>query len=339
MAVVQIHEIPIDFRNLGQSLKKLQNFKKKEAFIYYFQHEEELTSEYYNVIENIQENYNPEISLLFLNGKAQLFKKPVETIIEKLVSNYFIEYLKEDLTEFQESLQKLESEPLQDKNQAKIHNQGFKGGLLNGDEKVGIERLIECMHCCMWSNMNKKTHQQNAVPQSLLNDLEKQAQEKRDFLTQEQQKLLQKPQSDQQEESKELQSPPKDSTQAQTKVIDLTNDDLSTQLQSQLLIEEDHYIKNVPLMSLNPDEKIDFTDDYEMTKEELEAESMMMLMQQFKNMKETTGGLNDEERRKQAEDMILKLAKYMQLEDDEEEDVFDGEEDEDDMEGYQKMNE
>eukprot|EP00347_Sterkiella_histriomuscorum_P011757 403371216 len=205
------------------------------------------------------------------------------------------------------------------------------------------------MHCCMWSNMNKKTHQQNAVPQSLLNDLERQAQEKRDFLTTEQYKLLSKAELDQQEESKELQSPPKDSSQhdqaqpsyqlTQTKVIDLSNDELSVQFQSQLLIEEDHYIKNVPVMSLNPDEKIDFTDDYEMTKEELEAESMMMLMQQFKNMKETTGGLNDEERRKQAEDMILKLAKYMQLEDDEEEDVFDGDEDEDDMEGYQKMNE
>ena len=56
-----------------------------------------------------------------------------------------------------------------------------KGGLLNGDEKVGLERLIECMHCCMWSNMKKKKLEMNAVPQSLIKDLEKTAQEKKEF--------------------------------------------------------------------------------------------------------------------------------------------------------------
>jgi hypothetical protein len=41
---------------------------------------------------------------------------------------------------------------------------GGRGGLLGGDEKVGIERLIEAMHCCMWSNMKKKKVDHNAVP-------------------------------------------------------------------------------------------------------------------------------------------------------------------------------
>lgn len=53
--------------------------------------------EYYNVIEQIQENHSPEISLLFYNGKPQVFKKMTEAIIDKVVQNYFIEYLKEDL--------------------------------------------------------------------------------------------------------------------------------------------------------------------------------------------------------------------------------------------------
>lgn len=48
-----------------------------------------------------------------------------------------------------------------------------RGGLLGGDEKVGFERLIECMHCCMWSNMKKKKLDQNALPQSLIKDLER----------------------------------------------------------------------------------------------------------------------------------------------------------------------
>jgi hypothetical protein len=30
------------------------------------------------------------------------------------------------------------------------------GSLLGGDEKVGVERLIESLECCMWSSMLKK---------------------------------------------------------------------------------------------------------------------------------------------------------------------------------------
>lgn len=67
-----------------------------------------------------------------------------EALIDKTVQNYFIEYLKEDLSEYK----------IQDKSESEKNKP--KGGLLNGDEKVGLERLIECMHCCMWSNMKKK---------------------------------------------------------------------------------------------------------------------------------------------------------------------------------------
>ena len=46
--------------------------------------------------------------------------------------------------------------------------------------------------------------------------------------------------------------------------------------------------------------------------------------------------MNDEERRKQAEEMILKLSKYMDLDYGEEDEY--GAEEGDDMEGYQQMN-
>lgn len=37
------------------------------------------------------------------------------------------------------------------------------GSLLHGDEKVGVERLIECLQCCMWSSMIKKTPKNNGL--------------------------------------------------------------------------------------------------------------------------------------------------------------------------------
>lgn len=51
---------------------------------------------------------------------------------------------------------------------------------------------------------------------------------------------------------------------------------------------------------------------------------MLLLMEEIKQLKDRSTTLSDEERRKQAEDMILRLSKYMQLEDDEEEDNFEG---------------
>ena len=56
---------------------------------------------------------------------------------------------------------------------------------------------------------------------------------------------------------------------------------------------------------------------------------MLMLMEEIKNLRENNKTLTDEERRKNAEAMILKISKYMSLDDDEY-----AEEDENDFEGY-----
>jgi hypothetical protein len=46
-------------------------------------------------------------------------------------------------------------------------------------------------------------------------------------------------------------------------------------------------------------------------KVEEEAESMLRLMQEIQHMREAGQALTDEERRKKAEDMIIKLSQYM----------------------------
>ncbi|CDW86347.1 UNKNOWN [Stylonychia lemnae] len=319
-ALVQIQEIVIDFKDLSYSMQKLDYIEKKEAFIYYFQAEEELNLDYYNIIHNIQENHQPEIGLLFFNGKPKVFKKATEALIDKLVQNFFIEYLKEDLEEY-----KL---PIQGGDHSDKEKQKPKGGLLNGDEKVGLERLIECMHCCMWSNMKKRTINQNQVPQSLINDLQRQEQEKQEFFLKEQQKIKEKQQDDQVDLNQDDKAEAGEGQgQKQPQVINFENDENEKNIIQQLLIEEDHYIKNAPI---NPQQN-PFFENYDLSKEEEEAESMIMLMQQIKGLREHNQVLDDEERRKQAEDMIMKISKYMQLEDDENEDEYYGEEEQEEV--------
>ena len=52
---------------------------------------------------------------------------------------------------------------------------------------------------------------------------------------------------------------------------------------------------------------------------------MLQLMQEIKQMRESGQALSDEERRKKAEEMIIKLSQYMQLDDGE----FENEDEED----------
>ena len=121
---------------------------KKEAFIYYFTEEVELDETFENHISTLQDTYSPEISLLFYNGgNLRQFKKEAEQIIDNVIQNYFIEYLKEDLSKFDAKGDRMAS--------------GRAGSLLGGDEKIGVERLIESLECCMWSSVLKK----KAVPQ------------------------------------------------------------------------------------------------------------------------------------------------------------------------------
>jgi len=51
--------------------------------------------------------------------------------------------------------------------------------------------------------------------------------------------------------------------------------------------------------------------DLDEAQAEEEAESMLRLIQEMKQMREQTQALNDEDRRKKAEEMIIKLSQYM----------------------------
>ena len=52
---------------------------------------------------------------------------------------------------------------------------------------------------------------------------------------------------------------------------------------------------------------LQFGEEDEVGGEEMEGESMLRLMQEIKNLREVNKCLTDEERRKNAEEMILKL--------------------------------
>jgi hypothetical protein len=41
--------------------------------------------DYFHIIQHVQETFNPEIGLLFYNGEPKIFKKGVETIIDRVV--------------------------------------------------------------------------------------------------------------------------------------------------------------------------------------------------------------------------------------------------------------
>ena len=85
---------------------------------------------------------------MFYNGaKKGQFKKEAEQVIDNVIQNYFIEYLREDLSKID--------------TKGAARGAGRAGSLLGGDEKVGVERLIESLECCMWSSMLKK----KVVPQ------------------------------------------------------------------------------------------------------------------------------------------------------------------------------
>jgi hypothetical protein len=54
---------------------------------------------------------------------------------------------------------------------------------------------------------------------------------------------------------------------------------------------------------------------------EHQTDSLMKLMQDIKNLREVNKTLSDEERRKNAEEMVMKLSQFMNIdEDDEDED-------------------
>ena len=91
------------------------------------------------LIEAIQTELQPEIALLFYNGPENGFEKTTESLIDNVVQSSYVEYLQHDLTKFESS-----------------GKQTHSGGLLGGDEKIGMHRLVEALQCCMWSNMTKK---------------------------------------------------------------------------------------------------------------------------------------------------------------------------------------
>lgn len=65
---------------------------------------------YFSLVQSIQENYEPETSVLFYNGQKKTFESGKEQIIDKIVQDYFIEYLSEDLAAYDVKEQEVEDE-------------------------------------------------------------------------------------------------------------------------------------------------------------------------------------------------------------------------------------
>jgi hypothetical protein len=67
---------------------------------------------------------------MFYNGSQKTpFKKDVEQLIDNVIQNFFIEYLKEDLSQYKPSPKSSRG----------------AGSLLGGDEKYGMERFVESL--------------------------------------------------------------------------------------------------------------------------------------------------------------------------------------------------
>lgn len=80
-----------------------------------------------------------EASVLFYDGESKSFSRQTDNAIESLTSEYFIEYISDNLEV----------------------DKGEKFGaaqqsLLDQDnESYGLRRLYEALQCCMWSNMQQ----------------------------------------------------------------------------------------------------------------------------------------------------------------------------------------
>ena len=70
---------------------------KVEAFIYYFKSPSVLTS-ISDLVSQIQENFQPEMSALFYDGPSVSFDRKSDNVIEKITSEYFVEYITQDLS-------------------------------------------------------------------------------------------------------------------------------------------------------------------------------------------------------------------------------------------------
>ena len=71
-------------------------------------------------------------------------------------------------------------------------------------------------------------------------------------------------------------------------------------------------IRNFQIPDINEEEDDDAI--------EHQTDSPMELMQDIKNLREVNKTLTDEERRKNAEEMVMKLSQYMNIDEDEEDD-------------------
>jgi hypothetical protein len=71
-------------------------------------------------------------------------------------------------------------------------------------------------------------------------------------------------------------------------------------------------IRNFQIPDINEEEDDDAI--------EHQTDSLMKLMQDIKNLREVNKTLTDEERRKNAEEMVMKLSQYMNIDEDEEDD-------------------
>jgi hypothetical protein len=179
-----------------------------------------------------------------------------------------------------------------------------KAGML-AEGKVGIERVVEALQCNMWSTMVRKPmpNFRQRVAENLQKDDEQTAQTQSSNNKEE--KVIEKTETKSENDQEEKKEAKHSENSKPTPVyLDPLN----------------------PLLPI-PDYSQTFQEappnDFE--KDERDLEELGSLMVEIRNLKDKLKGMTMDERRSNAEDMIRKIAGFMDLED--EEDLFDSDED------------
>ena len=75
-----------------------EKYNKPEAFVYLFDSLEVLHSmQLMNLVGAVHDRYSPELSIIFRNSTPDNISSQSNKVIEELTSNYFVEYIQQDL--------------------------------------------------------------------------------------------------------------------------------------------------------------------------------------------------------------------------------------------------
>uniref|UniRef100_A0A7S3NUR2 Uncharacterized protein n=1 Tax=Euplotes crassus TaxID=5936 RepID=A0A7S3NUR2_EUPCR len=177
-----------------------------------------------------------------------------------------------------------------------------KQGMLS-EGKVGMDRLIEALQCNMWPNMVRKP----------MDDLK--AQMMRELRREEEDEQIEEVKEETMNEEKTLEEE-KQETSSANELKDEQNSNKTPVYSDPLnpLLPIPDYAKTCHETNPNNFEE-----------EERNLDELGSLMAQVKTLKESVKGMTLEERRENAENMIKKIAGFMDLGDDE--DLFDSDDD------------